>query len=216
MQHSTLTPGSPLGHDAPTEDKTLKWVTKISDIYIDAGSLEILILSMRSELTQNECEGVKTVSDLYHALAKHYSNHIELLSRFVYALENLGHRRYGHRAVRELPSSYSPSPFNLSMAKLSSNKTEDDFILLQRLAVLCCMLPRNCHPKFISPFAKEKLKANPSMYQTPCDILTNLFLKGEITPDNLFDEIEEALIKVEVSESQIKEYFDNYERIGKI
>jgi hypothetical protein len=34
--------------------------------------------------------------------------------------------------------------------------------------------------------------------------------------DNLLDEIEEVLIKVELSESQIKEYFDNYENIGEI
>lgn len=212
--HCTLKPESPSGHAGPTEDETLTWVTKISDDYIDAGSLDILKLSVRSELSQDECEKVKSVSDLYHALAKHYADPIVLLARFIYALENLGHRRYGHRAVREL-SRYSLPPFDLTMAKLRPEMTGNDFILLQRLAVLCCMLPESCYPKFISHFAKKKLNANPSIYQTPCDILTKLLLELIITTDTLFNEIEEALIKVELSESQIKEYFDNYEKIGK-
>ena len=213
MQHGTLKPELP-GH-VPTEDETLRWVAKISDNYINAASLDILKLSVRSELTQDECDRIESVSDLYHALAEHYTTPKALLSRLIYALENLGHRRYGHRAVREL-SRYSLPPFELSMAKLRSGLTGNDFILLQRLAVLCCMLPESCHSKFISHFAKKKLNANPSIYQSPCKVLTKLLLEHMITKDNLFDEIEEALIKLEISESQIKEYFDNYEKIGEI
>ena len=216
MHCVTLKPESPSGYAGPTDDETLKWVTKISKDYIDAGSLDILKLSVQCELTQDECDKVKSVSDLYHALAKHYTDPIVLLARFIYALENLGHRRYGHRAVREL-SSYSLPQFDLTMAKLRFKMTRNDFILLQRLAVLCCMLPESCQSRFISHFAKQKhVNANPSIFQTPCDILTKLFLEHIITADNLFNEIEEALIKVELSESQIKEYFDNYKKIGKI
>ncbi len=209
MQHDTLKPG-------PTEDEILRWVAKISDNYIDAASLDILKLSVRRELTQDECDGVESVSDLYHALAKHYTVPIVLLSRLIYALENLGHRRYGHKAVRELSrySSLPPDPFDPTTAKLRLGSTGNDFILLQRLAVLCCMLPETCHSRFISHFAKKKLNANPSIYQTPCDILIKLLLERIITTDNQFDEIEEVLIKVELSESQIKEYFDNYKNIG--
>ena len=195
----------------------MKWLAKISKDYIDAGSLDILKLSVRSELTQEECDKVRSASDLYHALEKHYTDPKVLLARFIYALEKLGHRRYGHRAVRELSSKHSlPLAFaDLTMEKFKPIIDRNEFILLQRLAVLCCMLPEGCHPKFISHFAKKKLNANPSIYQTPCDILTNLLLERIITMDNLFNEVEEALIKVELSESQIKEYFDNYEKIGK-
>lgn len=201
----------------PTGDEILKWVAKISSDYIDAGSLDILKLSVRSELTQEECDRVISASDLYHALAKHYTDPKVLLARFIYALEKLGHRRYGHRAVRELSSNHSLPPAFTDLAKVKFRPAVDrnEFILLQRLAVLCCMLPEGCHPKFTSHFAKKKLNANPSIYQTPCDILTKLLLERVLTTDNLFNEIEEALIKVELSESQIKEYFDNYEKIGK-
>jgi hypothetical protein len=176
MQHDTLKPGH-AAFTAPTEDEILRWVAKISDNYIDAASLDILKLSVRSELSQDECDRVESVSDLYHALAEHYATPRELLSRLIYALENLGHRRYGHKAVREL-SRYSLPTFELTMAKLRSNSTGDDFILLQRLAVLCCMLPESCHSRFISHFAKKKLNANPNIYQTvPCAILTKLLLE---------------------------------------
>lgn len=57
MQHGTLKPESP-GH-APTEDETLRWVAKISDNYIDAASLDILKLSVQSELTQDECDRIE-------------------------------------------------------------------------------------------------------------------------------------------------------------
>ena len=211
MQHGTLKAELP-GH-VPTEDEILRWVAKISDNYIDAASLDILKLSIRSELTQDECNRIESASDLYHALAKHYTTPTALLSRLIYALENLGHRRYGHKAVRELLR-HSLPPFELRTDKLRSGWTKNDFILLQRLAVLCCMLPESCHSRFISHFAKKKLNANPSIYQSPCKVLTKLLLERIITKDNLFDEIEEALIKVELSESQIKEYFDNYEKIG--
>ena len=138
-------PSSP----GPTEDATLKWVAKVDD-YIDAESLAILKLSAQSELTQNERDGVKCASDLYRALAKHYTDLKVLLARFIYALEKLGHRRYGYRAIRVLPITDRPAPFDHS--KLQPKVAESEFIFFQRLAALCCMLPRSYHTNFIAYF----------------------------------------------------------------
>ena len=161
-------PSSP----GPTEDATLKWVAKVDD-YIDAESLAILKLSAHSELTQNERDGMKC--------AKHYTDLKVLLARFIYALEKLGHRRYSYRAIRVLPITDRPAPFDHS--KLQPKVAESEFIFFQRLAVLCCMLPRSYHTKFIAYFAK-KLGINPSLqlHPTPCDILTKSLM--EITTDN--------------------------------
>ena len=154
---------------------------------------------------------MKCASDLYRTLAKHYTDLKVLLARFIYALEKLGHRRYGYRAIRVLPITDRPAPFDHS--KLQPKVAESEFIFFQRLAALCCMLPRSYHTKFIAYLAK-KLGTNPSLHPTPCDILTKSLMENIITTDNQFNEIEEAL--VELPESQIKEYFDKYEKISKI
>ena len=189
----------------------LQWVTKVDD-YITVESLDIIKLSVQSELTETECNKIKVASDVYHKLEEHYSDPEVLLARFIYALEKLGHRRYGHRAIRELKECYRPSPFDFN--KLLAKTDKNEFILRQRLAVLCCMLPEDYSANFIRHLAK-KVKVNPQKYTTPCQILETAIQKTFITPDSHVHEIEEALIQANLPEIKIRELFDNYNKIGK-
>ena len=193
----------------PDEDTILQWVLKV-DEYIDQESLEIMKWSMQTELSLTERDKVKQPSDLYHALKNSYKDPAVLLARFIYALERLGHRRYGRRAVRELEVAHCPPRFDLANLKADRN----NFILHQCLAMVCCILPRDCYDSFIAYFAK-KLGVNPKKFQTPCHILTKLLERKFITPDNQLDLIEDALIKVELSENKIKEYIESCLTIGK-
>lgn len=181
------------------------------DDYITVESLDIMKLSVRSELTETECDKIKAASDVYRELAKHYTDPEVLLARFIYALEKLGHRRYGYRAIRELKECYRPSPFNFT--KLSEKTDKNDFILRQRLALLCCMLPEDYSVNFIHHLAK-KMQANPQIFKTPCQILKIAVEKSIITPDSHVNEIEEALIQANLPEVKIQELVANYNKIG--
>ena len=178
------------------------------DEYIDSESIEILKLSTRSELTQRERDEVKRPSDLYHALANHYSDPAVQLARFIYALEKLGHRRYGSRAVRELGQA---NGIIFDHTKL--NGDTNIFLLHQHLADLCCMLPNTYQSKLIDHFAKE-LQINPSTCKTPCEILTKALEKEILTADDHINVIEDALIKVGLSENKIKVYIGSCQRAG--
>lgn len=186
-------------------------MTKVDD-YITVESLDIIKLSVRSELTQVECDKIEVASDVYRELAKHYTDPEVLLARFIYALEKLGHRRYGHRAIRELKECYHPSPFDFT--KLLEKTDKNDFILRQRLAVLCCMLPEEYSANFIRHLAK-KIPVNPQKFKTPCQILKIAVQETIITPDNHVNEIEEALIQANLPEIKIRELVNNYNKIGK-
>ena len=169
-------------------------------------------LSVLSELSETQCDNIVAASDLYNALKKLYTEEEVALARFIYALEKLGHRRYGCRAIRDLEDHYHPPPFDF--ANLDAKVDRKDFILHQRLAVLCCMLPEDNYKDFITYFAKKE-SANPKLFHTPCQILKKVLQSGSIPPHDLINEIEEMLIKTKVSEAAIRELFDNYQRIGK-
>lgn len=166
-------------------------------------------LGMHSELTQPEIDNAKKPSDLYHALAKHHSDQTESSARFIYALRMLGHKRYGCRAVRELPGEFPA----FDVAKLEVEK-QHQFLFHQCLVIACRLLPRKCYHGFVAHFAK-KLKVNPDNFDTPCSILTKSLKKGFITPDNQLDLLEEAFIKAELSENKIKEYAESCQELGK-
>lgn len=198
-------------HKQPSPQQTARdqWVAMVDD-YIDKESLDILKLSVGSELNETQCQKIKIASDLYCELAQHYTDPEMRLSRFIYALEKLGHRRYGCRAIRHLEERYRPAPFDLAKLKVDMNK----FILLQRLTVLCCTLPKDRYDRFSDHLAKKVL-ANPKKYNTPWKILRKALKKNLITSENHLDVLEEALIEVELSERQIKEAFENFRSIGK-
>ena len=187
-------------------------MAEVDSRLIDKEGLAIMKLSMLSELTERECESIARPSDLYHALGTHYPDKDVQLARFIYALEKLGHRRYGCRAIRALDEQHRPKPFNLD--QLPKKVDQSVFLVHQRLAVLCCMLLRDNYEKFVKYFTK-KFQGNPSKYETPWEILNECLKREILTPANHLDEIEEALIKVETPESMIGEYFTHFNNIGK-
>ena len=193
------------------ENVRLQWVAKVDD-YIDGESVNILKLSTRSELTQEQREKINCPSDLYRTLANHYTDSEVQLARFIYALRKLGHRRYGYRAVKELGQSNIPIPFDLT--KVSGD--QNDFLLHENLAEFCCMLPQDSHASFITYFAKNLLKVNPFIFKSPYEIITKALESNILTPDNHLNILEEALIKINISESKIKVYIENCQRARKL
>ena len=188
----------------------MSWVVNVDEL-LDEESLDIMKLNFQGELTEAQLEKIRHPSDLYHALAAQcYTDTDMQLSRFIYALEKLGHRRYGCRAIRKLEERFCPAPLDLAKLKVDMNY----FILLQRLTVLCCMLPDECNSKFSAFFAK-KADTNPNKYPTPCKIIKKCLKKHIITSENHLDMLEEALIRVGLTENQIQEYFDNFKKVGK-
>ena len=100
------------------DDRVRRWL-EIVDRHIDNSSVEIMKLGLRTELTQTERDKAKTASDLYYALANHTDSEA-LLARYVYALEKLGRRRHGYRAVRKL-SEFSIYRSLLNLIQLASH-----------------------------------------------------------------------------------------------
>ena len=163
---------------------------------------------MRAELKQDLRDTVKGLSDFYNVLKTKYDNHVAL-SRMIYALEILGHRRYGCRAVRELERllQCKPEPFN-PFTDLRSGIDTHDFCLHQCLAIACRILPEESNKYFKIHFAKI-LKVNHQTMKTPCEVITKLLEHDKITFDNQLDLVEEAFIKSKLSESKIKEYHES-------
>ena len=93
-------------NDGPNEgsldpNQVLRWL-QVVDNHIDKNSIEIMKLGLQTELTQSDMEGEKCPFGLYHKLGRKYTNSKVPLSIFIYALEKLGHRRHGLRAVDKL------------------------------------------------------------------------------------------------------------------
>jgi hypothetical protein len=165
------------------------------DDHIDPESLDIMKLGMRGELSQTERDTACMPSDLYHALAKHYEPPVAL-ARFVYALERLGHRRHGHRAVNELSefSISKPDQFNAA-AHMTEDKLEA-FLLHQRLVDVLVHLEEEYYPKIIPHFTKTCLRGiNPNTIDSPCALFTQMLERGVITKDNT-DRLVEGLRKM--------------------
>ena len=178
---------------------------------IDENSLEIVKLSMRCELTQDERDSIKDTLSLCNCLLKHYNptNLEELLSRVIYALEILGHRRYGYRAIRKIEKKCKPPPFDID-----GLVEKEKFLLHQYLAVACRLIPQSSNRSFIIHCAKE-LSHNPNKYATPCSIITQLLEQDKLTVKNHKEFMEEALIKADFSELQLNVYHDTCNRISK-
>ena len=196
------------------EDDVLNCMIKI-DEYIDEGSVEIMKLSMRLELSQSELETAKHPSDLFHGLSKYY-DHLEIVvARLMYALKILGHKRYGQRAIRELEQlPQTPETFHPD-TDVKHGTCLENFYLHQCLALACRMVPNGeSANRFVTHFANI-LKINPSTVSTPCEIIIKLIERDKICSKNQLNLLEEAFVKLNLSDSHIRDYTENCKRLCK-
>lgn len=104
------------------------------------------------------------------------------MARYVYALERLGHRRYGFRAIRRLNefSIEKPVQFDPTMC---SNPLESNFY--QCLVDINVHLNTSCHPRLIAYAAKALLDgANPELIKSPHELLLKLLQMRVISKDD--------------------------------
>ena len=168
------------------EHELRSWLQMVDD-HIDKSSLEIMKLGLRGDVKEGELEKAKSPSDLYNILTKsrlankHDSDII--LARFVYALEILGHRRHGFRAVRKLkdnsirkPTQYSPT----------GNQDEiREFNFFQCLVQICVHLDNKHYQPLFNYSTKIYLSGiNPSNFNKPTQLLTRLLHERIITTED--------------------------------
>jgi hypothetical protein len=192
------------------EDTLLKLISSIDDLIDDKG-LEIMKLSMQSELTQTERDSATSPTDLLHCLKRKYITPTVLYARIAYSLEIVGHRFYGYRAVRKMEKVCTPPRFDV-VTQLHSTTNIDEFFLHQCLAVACRLIPESSWEGFIFHCA-EMLNHNRARYSTPCQVITKMLREGVLTTENYEDIVEEALIKAGVSESILHKYHKSYTKI---
>ena len=145
-------------------------------------------LGMRSELTQVQRDEAKSPSDLYRALECRYrfQDSSVCLSRFIYALKRLGHRRYGHRAIRQLRDFSIIEPTAFHPADYLGENDLKIFKFLQSLVEVLVALKgkQNTQQKLIKYFTEKHLNgANPSNIKTLCSLFTLLLEREIITVD---------------------------------
>ena len=165
------------------------WIVRVDD-YIDEDSLEIMKLGMRSELTQAQRDEAGSPSDLYHAIECRYrfqDDSSVCLARFIYALKQLGHRRYGCRAIRHLsdfsivepPAFHPPTYLGTDELKI--------FRFLQKLVeilLVCLKGSQDTQYKLIRYFVEKHLHGtNPSNIETLCRLFTLLLEREVISAD---------------------------------
>lgn len=195
------------------EDVVRKWVVQLDDL-IDPESLEIIKLSLRSELKQTQLDNITRSSDLYNALknSKVYDDEHSILARIMYALMVLSHRRYGHNALRRLGKEQCQSPFKIS--SLPARVDHAKFSMCQCLATACVVLKPENNERFIKHFANQ-LEINRNTVKTPCEIFVKMLQSDKITSENYHDLIEEAMVKSHLSDEKIEEYQKRCENISK-
>ena len=141
-------------------------------------------LGMRGELTQTERDAAHKPSDLYHALAKHYKEPITL-TRFIYAIEKLGHGRHGRRAVSKLSEFSVSKPEKFNPATYMTEDKLKLFHLYQCLVDVLVHLEEEYYPKLITHFAKTCLQGiNPSTIDSPCALFIQMLEREVITIDD--------------------------------
>ena len=166
------------------DDRVRRWL-EIVDRHIDNSSIEIMKLGLRTELTQIERDKAKTASDLYRALANHIDSEA-LLARYIYALEKLGRRRHGYRAVRKLSEFSIEKPVKFDPASKPL-----EFSFHQCLVDISVHLDTSCHSRLIAYAAKAFLDgANPRLIQSPHELLINLLQMRVISKDDQKDLVE--------------------------
>ena len=166
----------------------LKWIQAV-DNHIDENSVEIMKLGMKTELTQMRREKARKPSDLYHALANHYPDSEKQLARYVYALEKLGRRRHGFRAVRRLNDFSIKKPAQFVPTGESIDVQEFNFY--QCLVDISVHLDVRCHSRLAAYAAKMFLDGeNPGLIKSPHELLTKLLQRQVISKDNQKDLVE--------------------------
>lgn len=173
--------------------------------------MEILKLSYRSELKQDQLDDATSVCDIYNALKRVYDDERTIVARIVYSLKILGHRRYGWFAIRKLEQ--EPAPF--SLASLPGSINHDEFFLYQSLATTCKVIPEEYIQDFVKYFAKQ-MRINHNTIKSPCEALTKMLDEANIDCSNYVDVIELAMIKCKVPDLVMKEYNDSCNRISKL
>ena len=158
-------------------------------------------LSMYNEISEDFRENEKSLSQLYNHLKSRYNNDpTSTLVRLIFALETLGHMRYGSRAANVLKKLFKDDP-----PALKKTITAEDFHFQQQLAIACKLLPSNCYKKFICHCAKQ-MGHNRRWYKTPSEVIRVLISTTTLTKDNCSEFMEDALIKAGVSESKLQMY----------
>ena len=189
--------------ESSDEDIMRKWLVQLDDLIVPE-SLEIIKLSLRSELKQVQLESIGSSADLCDALRGVYDDEQKVLARIMYALKVLGHRRYGYYALRKLQQTVTlPTEFDLSC--LPTIVDHDKFCLYQHLATVCRVLPRENYDRFIKHFATQ-LEINHSTVKTPCEVLVKMLLADKISCENHEELIEEAMIKSHLCDDALKIY----------
>lgn len=143
-------------------------------------------LGLQSDLLQDDLDKATRPSNLYNALVKRrLANEWDqevLLARFVYALEKLGHRRYGFRAVRKIenfgikrPAEYCP---------VGEQAKVKEFHFFQCLVEICVHLDVKHYRPLYKYSAKMHFNGtNPKLITAPAHLLTLLLYEGVITID---------------------------------
>ena len=200
-------------HEQWEENNVLKWVQKV-DEHIDEGSLDIMKLGMRTELTETQREAAKSPSDLYFALGLHYDDPTLLLSRFIYALELLGHRRHGFRAVRKLDDFAIQKTTQFNPAHFVSEDKLKEFHFNQCLVKVCAHLEASYHSRLIAYFTRTHLGGtNPRMIHTPSKLIIKLLERQLITTTDQ-NALLEALVIVGAGKST--EYIYRYRHLNNL
>lgn len=182
---------------------------------IDREGLEIMKLSMRCELRQDQVENATKASELCYHLIEVYERPEVVLTRIIYALEILGHRRYGYRSVRKIENAYTRPLASFDTTMLPERVNKENFLLRQYLAVACRHISEECSRHFIAICA-NRLHQNSKIFTTPCAVITKLIEESVVTVDNHEDYMEEIMVEANVSESQLKQYHDICRRISKL
>ena len=188
-----------------------KWLVQLDDLIVPE-SLEIIKLSLHSELKQVQLESIKSSADLCNALKEVYDDEQKILSRIMCALKILGHRRYGHYSLRKLQKTITLQQTEFDSSCLPEYVDRAEFCLYQCLAMVCVVLPQEINERFIKHFAKQ-LEINPSTVKTPCEVLIKMIQADRISCANHEALIEEAMIKSHLSDEKIKKYKNRFEEI---
>lgn len=167
---------------------------------------------MRCEIAQNVRETARSPSDLVTPLMEHYDNPEIVYARFIYAFQILGHRLYGHRAIRKMECvrrAQGDIQFDIDNY---GTVDEREFLLHQFLAIACRVIPSDCRESFIAYCANE-MGHNRNNYNMPCEVLTRLLMENKITTENHVELMEDAMIKAGVPETVLQEYQEICDKI---
>ena len=139
-------------------------------------------LGLQTDLQETALDRAQTAAEIYILLTSKHSIEVSL-SRLIYALEKLGHRRHGFRAVRksrdfsiEKPSPHVPDGDQEKVQK---------FYFYQCLVEICVHLDKKYHRRLSAYCASILLDGiSPYNMETPCQVLIRLLHRAIINKDD--------------------------------